>query len=235
MRVYGRRYEPIEADNEVFLSLIEEFVQDKANEVKYDHAGATEEQRQEAIKLYRKELIEDVLERLNTDEVDDDYSHIDFVDGRSYYDQDSRLGEFDYDDDGKRGVHMSLAHIVRVITKQKEAVWFSVYSYKLKYQDGSRSASFIMPELYARFRRTVRTDLGRIESLTIKDVEYYYDRLISGFTRWARHEDDYDPDNMEKKYIREIALQLPYQYKLIQRHKESEADWDYEAEFKGTF
>ena len=204
------RYQPIEANNEILLSLISEEVETRKRFIELNYPEMTEQKKEELIKLYRKYLIDDALVRLNEEEYYMAFKHEEVC-------YKSHPESPEYDDDGRRGTQMSTLHISRVIIKNEGEAWYGACNEVLEYSE-SRNSSDVMVELESEFRRTIKVNLGKISGMTEDYEKEYTEKLVFAFGHWKRKREQYEPKRIKALYNREVELHLPYQYGRIESH-----------------
>jgi len=228
MRVYGRKYEPIEADNEVFLSLIEESVVSEIRKVALRHPYSDAEQIERAKREYQKALIRESLIRLNGTE---EYFEME-EDGRFDEDQGYKLGRRDYDDNGRTGTGMGMIHISNVIQKVVVELDESL-EYYVDFEVGRKKVGhYTLYQLWLKNDDAVRASLRAIKNLTDEDVNYYYKEIKRAYKEWVLVAYEYEREVIDQNFQREVWYPLQSHLELIPEHKQKNPNGDFKIVFR---
>lgn len=202
------RYKAIERNDEVFMSLIEEEVkrQKGENERKYPHASA--DKKKYVLDRYKNELADYVIKRL---EENDDIERIPYFE----YEDDS----YDYDEDGKRGVDLSLAHIARVIGHYEREIWLGIEAeefHEEREYDDAREVLF--HQLKVRFLESKKKEGEKYKDLMDSETQdFYHTSFVKAFNWWKVQRKEHNIEEIKKLYVREVELQIPFQYQLAMK------------------
>jgi len=199
-------YEPIEADNEVLVSLIEEEVRRQSKEIDRNYSHLSESNKYQILEKYRSELTQKIVEKLH------------FVD-------DDKLS--DSYEDGAIGTQLSLAHIIRVIGRYERKVWGDIVAHT----DGMVTDEWplrleLINELRREYWQKISTGISKYKGdLSVGVREYYEELLYKAFRDWERKRANEDIEDLRKLYEREVEMHIQYYLDLVLTGGEKRIDF----------
>ena len=185
-------YDAIEADNEVLVNLIAVEVSRQAKEIDREFPKIKEDERKRLLERYRVELTKTAVKKLRG--------------------EDEISGFEDSNEDGRKGVYLTIAHVARVIGSYEREVWAYIEATEFPEKHGKGlKKGFLFEEIEERFLEKVKEERVKYDKDLNGEAKLFcLTTFKEAFRRWCIIREDEDIEDISRLYMREVELHIPY-------------------------